>query len=113
MSVPTKDAPAVGGASAPKRSRRVVGNLLTPAHLRMIVSVIVVAALWQIVGSYLIKSGLVFASLTSIFTRAFELAQTGKLWTNIEAGVFILAGTSMLLMTLMSRPGAPEGLAAD
>ncbi len=61
-----------------------IAGVLSPARRRMLVSVIVVAALWQFMGAYVIKSDLVFASLSSILARAFELAQTGKLWNNIR-----------------------------
>ncbi len=66
---------------------------LTPDRLRGLASVLIVAAAWQFLAVYVIKSDLVFASLTSIFARAVKLAQTGALWENIRvSGAEFLLG---------------------
>jgi ABC-type nitrate/sulfonate/bicarbonate transport system permease component len=51
---------------------------------RLLVSIVVVALLWQFVATHIVTSHLVFAPLTSIGAKAWALAQSGKLWTNIR-----------------------------
>lgn len=51
---------------------------------RLLVSIAVVALLWQILATTVIKNDLVFAPLSAIFGRAWQLTQSGKLWTNVR-----------------------------
>ncbi len=50
----------------------------------LLLSVLVVALLWQLLGMYVITNHLVFVPLSSIVAKAWELALSGKLWTNIR-----------------------------
>jgi NitT/TauT family transport system permease protein len=95
--------------------RSLFGRIFTPARLRTIVSVVIVALAWQLLAAYVIKSDLVFAPLTSIFMRAVHLAQTGALWTNIRVsgiefclgyGGAILFGVALGVGLALSRPFA-------
>lgn len=74
---------------------------------RAIVSIAIVAALWQILAVYVVRNDLVFAPLTAIVARAWTLAQTGALWTNIR-----VSGTEFLLGYVSAIAlGAALGLA--
>lgn len=53
-------------------------------YWRQIVSIVVVAALWQFIATHLVTSGLIFAPLSAIAARAWEMALNGKLWTNVR-----------------------------
>jgi ABC-type nitrate/sulfonate/bicarbonate transport system permease component len=70
-------------ASKPE-DRSVLGRVFTPDRLRTLVSLAVVATLWQVLAEYVIRSDLVFAPLTAIVARAWTLAQTGSLWANVS-----------------------------
>lgn len=88
-----------GGAAAGMLAR-----LGRPQWLRPLVSVVVIAILWQVLADYVIKSDLVFASLTSILARAVELAGTGKLWVDLRVSAveFVLGyGTAVVLGILL------------
>ena len=69
-----------------------VAGLLPPERRRLLVSFLAVALLWQLLADHVVKSDLVFASLTAILSRAGELALTGALWTNlrVSATEFVL-----------------------
>jgi NitT/TauT family transport system permease protein len=79
-----------------KTKTRSVAAILTPfvrsQWLPPLISVLVIAVLWQVLADYVIKSDLVFASLTAILSRAVALAGTGKLWLDlrISAVEFVL-----------------------
>jgi NitT/TauT family transport system permease protein len=78
-----------GTLSHPGRRR------LIPKNWRLLLSVVVVAAAWQFVATELVTSHLVFASLSSIFAKAWQLAQSGKLWTNVRvSGLEFVLGYS-------------------
>lgn len=51
---------------------------------RLLLSIVLVAAAWQFVATYLVTSHLVFAPLSTIGAKAWELAQSGRLWTNVR-----------------------------
>jgi ABC-type nitrate/sulfonate/bicarbonate transport system permease component len=59
-------------------------RVVRPQWLRPLISVIVIAVLWQVLAEYVIKSDLVFAPLTAILARAAELVVAGKLWLDLR-----------------------------
>ena len=59
---------------------------------RLIVSIVIVAVLWQFLATRVVTSHLVFAPLSMIAEKAVALAQSGKLWTNIR-----VSGTEFVL----------------
>ncbi|HTH97075.1 MAG TPA: ABC transporter permease [Stellaceae bacterium] len=70
-----------------------IAKFFCSAPVRILISVLCVAAIWQVLAAYVIKSDLVFASLTSIFARMATLAENGQLWTNIRvSGAEFLLG---------------------
>jgi NitT/TauT family transport system permease protein len=77
-----------------------LAGIAKPQWLRPLVSVLVIAVLWQVLADDVIKSDLVFASLGSILTRAAQLAGTGKLWLDLRVSAveFVLGyGTAVAL----------------
>jgi NitT/TauT family transport system permease protein len=82
----------------------VLAHVAQSQWLRPLVSVIVIAILWQLLADYAIKSDLVFASLTSILARAAQLAGTGKLWLDLRVSAveFVLGyGVAVVLGILL------------
>jgi NitT/TauT family transport system permease protein len=75
-------------------------NVVRPERLRLLVSVVAIVVLWQVLAEYVIKSDLVFAPITAIAARAWELAGTGKLWIDlrVSATEFVLGyGVAVVL----------------
>lgn len=64
--------------------RTSLAAVLPPERRRFLVSVAAVAVAWQVLADRIVKSDLVFASLTAILARAWTLAGTGALWTNLR-----------------------------
>jgi NitT/TauT family transport system permease protein len=69
-----------------------LASFVTPERQRLLISFVAVALLWQFLAVYVIKSDLVFASLTASLARAASLAATGALWVNlrVSATEFVL-----------------------
>lgn len=59
-------------------------RLMRPDFRRTLLSVIVVAVLWEVLGRYVIQNDLVFASLSSIFGRGWEMMDNGTLWKHLR-----------------------------
>jgi ABC-type nitrate/sulfonate/bicarbonate transport system permease component len=68
----------------PSLSTAILAKIADPDRLRIVVLCIVIAVAWELLASYVIKSDLVFAPLSHIIGRAFEMAQTGKLWNDLR-----------------------------
>jgi NitT/TauT family transport system permease protein len=75
-------------------------NYSGAARLRaIIVSIVSVIVVWEILGRFVIKNDLVFAPLSEIVARMFEMAGSGELWRNIQAsGVAFLIGYSLAVI---------------
>jgi NitT/TauT family transport system permease protein len=73
--------------------------LWRPETLRTLVSIAVVVIVWELAGRYLIKSDLVFAPLSEIFARAYELARNGELWKHLSiSGLEFVLGYSLAVV---------------
>jgi NitT/TauT family transport system permease protein len=90
----------------------ILAAVARPQWLRPLVSVVVIAVLWQVLADYVIKSDLVFASLSAILARTVELAGTGKLWLDLRVsavefvlgyGVAVALGILLGLALALSR----------
>jgi ABC-type nitrate/sulfonate/bicarbonate transport system permease component len=103
MSMRANETPARSG---------ILARIAKPQYLRPLVSILVIAVLWQVLADYVIKSDLVFASLTAILARAFELAGTGKLWLDLRVsavefvlgyGLAVVLGIGLGMALALSR----------
>jgi NitT/TauT family transport system permease protein len=59
---------------------------------QMMGSLLLAAALWEIVGQFLIKSPILFVPLSAVLRRGYELWQSGELQTNIWVSFVEFAG---------------------
>ena len=73
----------MNGTTAARQPFSLAG-LLRPELRRTLISIAVVVIGWELLADYVVKSDLIFASLSSIFERAWQMAGTGKLWVNIR-----------------------------
>jgi NitT/TauT family transport system permease protein len=55
-------------------------------------SLLVAAALWEIIGQFFVKSPILFVPLSAVLRRGYELWQTGELQTNIWVSFIEFAG---------------------
>jgi NitT/TauT family transport system permease protein len=61
----------------------------------LIISVLLLAIVWELLGRYVIKSDLIFAPLSNIFAKMLDMARSGELWRHIKAsGSAFLIGYS-------------------
>ncbi len=69
----------------------------------LLVSILAVAALWQFIGTHVVTSHLLFAPLSTIFAKAWQLAQNGKLWINVRASgsEFILGYAAAVVLGVL------------
>jgi NitT/TauT family transport system permease protein len=90
----------------------IAGSLLSPPRRRLLLSALAVAAVWQVMAVYVVKSQLVFASLTAILARAWTLAGDGTLWTNVQVsgaefalgyGLAVVLGVALGVAIALSR----------
>ena len=59
------------------------------------VSILSVIVIWELLGRFVINNDLVFAPLSHVFVRAFEMAESGELWRHVRAsGIAFLIGYS-------------------
>jgi ABC-type nitrate/sulfonate/bicarbonate transport system permease component len=97
--------PWTGGDMAPANTdtttlAKIRAAVARPEIRRALISIGFVIVLWEILGRYVIASDLVFAPLSSIFSRAFEMALSGELWEHVSvSGIeFVLGyGTALIL----------------
>ena len=70
---------------------------------RLWVSIVVVALFWEFAATHLVTSHLVFAPLSAIAAKAFALAQTGKLWTNVRVSgaEFVLGYSAAVVLGVL------------
>lgn len=68
-----------------------------------IVSVIAVVLIWEIMGRFVINNNLVFAPLSSIFLRMYQMALTGELWRHFStsAVAFLIGYTSAVVFGIV------------
>jgi len=81
----------MSGTTVARRPYLLAG-ILRPEVRRTLISIAVVVIVWEVLADYVIKSDLVFASISSILERAWQMAGTGKLWTNLR-----VSGTEFVL----------------
>jgi ABC-type nitrate/sulfonate/bicarbonate transport system permease component len=69
----------------------------------LLVSIVAVAALWQFLGTHVVTSHLVFAPLSTIVAKAWQLTLNGKLWINIRASgsEFILGYAAAVVLGVL------------
>lgn len=58
--------------------------LRRPEFRRTLLSIAAVVVIWELFGRFVIQSDLVFAPLSAIFARAWELAVIGDLWVHLR-----------------------------
>jgi NitT/TauT family transport system permease protein len=78
------------------RSRRTELMKKTTSFLISLFGVVIV---WEVLGRYVIKSDLVFAPMSHIFAKMYEMALTGELWRHIKAsGSAFVAGYTIAVV---------------
>ncbi len=85
---------------------------IKPQTFRVLCSVLVVMAVWELIGRYGIRNGLIFAPLSDIFARMWSMTLSGELWKHLKASgsVFfigyaaaMLFGTALGILIAASR----------
>ncbi len=64
------------------------------------VSIVGVVIVWELLGRYVIQNDLIFAPLSHIFAKMYQMAGTGELWRHLKASgsAFIIGYMSAVIM---------------
>ena len=89
------------GIGLPFSERTVWG--LAPQTRRVLLSLLIIVVIWELVGRYGIKTGLIFAPLSDIFLRMFEMGRSGELWKHVKASgsVFLIGYTLAVIFGIL------------